>query len=134
LDHLKVCPLYKAANREKQPAEIAREELFAQKVTMTQDALTDHVLQTIIAGDLPFSHADNAASVRLLKITFPKLSLPTAIAVAKRLTDKVRHARNYLKELFGKFDGKVSIASDTWNSQNNTDFLGMFSSNLYRAI
>jgi hypothetical protein len=123
--HLEKCDKYKAT-KGKTPTQVEREEFWSLRSTMSNDRLKDHVLRIITAGDLPFSFAENPEFVRFVKISYPNLDPPTRESVAEHLSKQASAAKEKLKDYFGAFNGKVSLALDGWNSRNNKDFLGTF--------
>jgi hypothetical protein len=98
-----------------------------EQYVMTPSLLVDHVLAMIISGNLSFRFAEDPFLRRLLKIAFPKLSLPNRRSIARRLTESAQTTRKRLQRLLEDLDCLVSLVLDGWNSRNNRDFLGMHS-------
>jgi len=96
---------------------------------MTNDFLCEKVLRIIIAGNLPFYHAENAELVDHLKDAYPDCTPPTRKAVMDLLKTNVARARMELVEKLSRVDSKVSLAMDCWTTRNNIGFLGMFQCN-----
>jgi hypothetical protein len=131
--HLEKCERYKA-NNGRNATQIQREEFWSLRSAMSNDRLKDHVLRIIIAGDLPFSFAENPEFMRFVKISYPNLDPPTRETVTQHLSKQASLAKDNLKDYFRTFDGKVSLALDGWNSRANKDFLGTSPCLLYRDV
>jgi len=96
---------------------------------MTNDFLCEKVLRIIIAGNLPFYHAENTELVEHLKDAYPDCTPPSRKAVMDLLKTKAARARRELVEKLSQVDSKVSLAMDCWTTRNNIGFLGMFQCN-----
>jgi len=93
----------------------------------TRDLIKERVLRIIIAGNLPFSFAENDEFVDLLKDAYPDCPPPNRRAIVEYLKAKATLTRHKLKTMLGELDSKVSIALDIWTTRTNLAFFGMSS-------
>jgi len=91
---------------------------------MTRDRVKEKVLRIIIAGNLPFSFAENGELVDLLKDAYPDCPPPSRKAIVDYLKSKATLTRLEMKEKLAQLDSKVSIALDIWTTRTNVAFLG----------
>ena len=93
---------------------------------MNSDKLCEQVLRIITEGNLPFSFAENAEFVGLLRNMYPDLSAPNRHSVVKQLLADVIGAKEKLKAEFASLGStKVSLAMDAWSTRTHIGFLGM---------
>ena len=97
------------------------------KPVMTDDRLTNSILDVIVVGNLSFRQAENPALVELLKEAFPRCHPPNRRGVSERLKKEAGLQRIAKREQLAAIDSKVSIALDAWHSKaGNMEFLGIF--------
>jgi hypothetical protein len=92
---------------------------------MTKDRLKEKVLRIIIAGNLPFSFAEQPEFQELLRDAYPDcLPLPNRKTMTEYLKSKATVTKLDLKDRLAKNTSKVSLALDVWTTRTNLAFLG----------
>jgi hypothetical protein len=91
---------------------------------MTSEKLCETALRIIVAGNLPFSHAENPELVANWKHAYPSCNIPNRRSVATLLKKMAKEERFNLKKELANNESKVSLAMDAWTSANNLAFLG----------
>lgn len=100
------------------------------KPVMTEGRIKDKVLRIIVSGNLPFSFAENAEFVDLLKDAYPRLSAPTRKSLVNYLGSKATLTKEEVKQRATKSHSKVSLAMDIWTTRTHLAFLGTSFPNL----
>jgi|SRR5437667_10128666 len=131
--HLAACVKYRQHLQNQAGEHSPRVDLFdslfnssspRDRPVMTRDRVKEKVLRIIIAGNLPFSFAENGELVDLLKDAYPDCPPPSRKAIVDYLKSKATLTRLEMKEKLAQLDSKVSIALDIWTTRTNLAFLG----------
>jgi hypothetical protein len=102
---------------------------------ITKDRLKEKVLRIIVAGNLPFSFAEQPEFQQLLTDAYPDCNpLPNRKTMTEYLKSKATATKLDLKDRLVKNTSKVSLALDVWTTRTNLAFLGTFLFHYYPVL